>query len=645
MRGHSSLLVVLVVFAFVCGFLCNGVLWNADLIARWTGRIQRTYVSLASERSRKLPELPSHTPELVLGEPEVVPQDPEGPSETPQPRYTYNFPFADGRRAEVPTGDLVDNARAVYRNMSEAILERWGRKYEHTLFSQGMMFADEGKVVEDKILNAIVQQGGFVAAFTGTSVTAGHDNFYEQSYPIVLNATMSKLFAAAGVRYEATNVAMGNTRPFPYSFCVDAHVGLDADIISWEMAMMVADNACGPAALAIEAFIRSATVLPRRPAVLILEATPDNSYCPPEKFARIVKHNFNFIGNCSQDQSKQGLMSAYRHFGLHAMFFDQLTPTYTCDDDLFSRDDLFRFGKTYPKPVIWHPGVHGHELVADVLFMHYAHVFLSALERLETASPGITVQQLRDQGEADKATLLVSLGIDNPYEVSGSGSEYMGAGRGDILPATQWCTGWRFCEGAGNYRCSTTYVPSEETEDSTLLGMVSERTPVLNADRQYLEVAPAEGHWAVTLNEDKTSVFDYLREPMIENMHKPIDMKWVLIGNRESGPIEFEFETKGVADNKSNEGSDPGEAIEDSRVVVCNREIIEMADLNDAEAVRFNIDGEETPAEGPLYQKYLNPKSCVVLAAQIGVGRHTLSVEALRSEGPPVGICYIVYPA
>lgn len=48
--------------------------------------------------------------------------------------------------------------------------ERWGRKYEHTLFSQGMMFADEGKVVEDKILNAIVQQGGFVAAFTGKLV-------------------------------------------------------------------------------------------------------------------------------------------------------------------------------------------------------------------------------------------------------------------------------------------------------------------------------------------------------------------------------------------------------------------------------------------------------------------------------------------
>lgn len=36
-------------------------------------------------------------------------------------------------------------------------------------------------------------------------------------------------------RFEAINVAMGNTRIAPYSFCVDAHAGLEADIISWEM--------------------------------------------------------------------------------------------------------------------------------------------------------------------------------------------------------------------------------------------------------------------------------------------------------------------------------------------------------------------------------------------------------------------------
>jgi len=45
---------------------------------------------------------------------------------------------------------------------------------------------------------------------------------------------MGRLMAATGVRFEAINVAMGNTRVAPYSFCVDAHAGLEADIISWD---------------------------------------------------------------------------------------------------------------------------------------------------------------------------------------------------------------------------------------------------------------------------------------------------------------------------------------------------------------------------------------------------------------------------
>lgn len=58
----------------------------------------------------------------------------------------------------------------------------------------------------------------FLALPTGVSTTAGHDDLYEQSYPIVLNGTLGRLMAAAGVRYEAINVAMGNTRVSPYRF-------------------------------------------------------------------------------------------------------------------------------------------------------------------------------------------------------------------------------------------------------------------------------------------------------------------------------------------------------------------------------------------------------------------------------------------
>lgn len=44
---------------------------------------------------------------------------------------------------------------------------RWGPEYEDTLFSGGMLFSDEGRVVENKMMKAVLEQGGFVAAFTG----------------------------------------------------------------------------------------------------------------------------------------------------------------------------------------------------------------------------------------------------------------------------------------------------------------------------------------------------------------------------------------------------------------------------------------------------------------------------------------------
>lgn len=91
----------------------------------------------------------------------------------------------------------------------------------------------------------------------------------------MLSKTLGRLLATAGVKFEAINVAMGNTRVAPYSWCVDAHAGLDADIISWDMTMMLASNQCGRAATGVELFIRSASVLPKRPAVLLTDASPD----------------------------------------------------------------------------------------------------------------------------------------------------------------------------------------------------------------------------------------------------------------------------------------------------------------------------------------------------------------------------------
>ncbi|CBJ48305.1 conserved unknown protein [Ectocarpus siliculosus] len=524
-----------------------------------------------------------------------------------------------------PPGAVLENARSVYSEISSDILTRWGYKYANTpLFSGGMKFSDGGKVVENKMLNAVVEQEGFLAAFTGVSTTAGHDCLFEQSYPVLLNETFGRLMAATGVKFEAINVAMGNTRVAPYSYCVEAHAGLEADLISWDMTLMVASNECGKAAAGIELFVRSATVLPKRPVVLLMDATPNQDVCTNGHLRQIKK----------------------------------------LDDG-------------------WHAGPTGHLLVADMLFMAYAEVFLRALERLNGVKPGITaagLRQLNALSANGRLNLWESLGLDGGGATdarpdlhgeataadSQSGSNnypaFMGGGRGDILPPPSWCKGYRFCQGAGSYRS------------------------------EYF-VEPSQGHWAVTLNEEAQSIKDYLKVSPPRGFHHPIDYKWVLVGDAAAGPIEFEFETLGIPPAgrhrrrraKVEEGEEedahtfsssagreepapesaganeefsnsagidaektrPTEDATDfdSRVTVCKPDFIDRVQFNETSGVRFSVDGIQVETTVELVQVGLHVQSCALLDVAVGVGRHTVKVEPLKVGEPYVAISHVLYPA
>lgn len=57
-----------------------------------------------------------------------------------------------------------------------------------------------------------------------------------------------------------------------------------------DQGMEVGGRDCEAGAAVVEVFVRSAMTLPRRPAVLILEATPNNDHCGP-KLTRVVRQN------------------------------------------------------------------------------------------------------------------------------------------------------------------------------------------------------------------------------------------------------------------------------------------------------------------------------------------------------------------
>eukprot|EP01033_Poteriospumella_lacustris_P007876 gene7876-5657_t len=74
----------------------------------------------------------------------------------------------------------------------------------------------------------------YLMIFGGTSVTAGHDNYYNQSYPFVFERRIKKAFEALGIKLLVHNIAQGANNCRPSDHCYNAMGGDNADFMSWE---------------------------------------------------------------------------------------------------------------------------------------------------------------------------------------------------------------------------------------------------------------------------------------------------------------------------------------------------------------------------------------------------------------------------
>jgi hypothetical protein len=105
----------------------------------------------------------------------------------------------------------------------------------------------------------------FAIAFGGYSVTVGRGNYYSQSFPFVMERLMKTLFGIAGVELSVRNAAIGGCPAFPYGWCLSNFLGESPDVISWDYSM----NEAGGGPEGMEAYVRHALTLPRRPKLLV----------------------------------------------------------------------------------------------------------------------------------------------------------------------------------------------------------------------------------------------------------------------------------------------------------------------------------------------------------------------------------------
>ena len=84
------------------------------------------------------------------------------------------------------------------------------------------------------LLNKQKQETQFLMIFGGSSVTAGHDNYYNQSLPFVCERRLKAVFDFLRIPLLVHNIAHGQNQCRPSNLCYNAMGGDNADWLGWE---------------------------------------------------------------------------------------------------------------------------------------------------------------------------------------------------------------------------------------------------------------------------------------------------------------------------------------------------------------------------------------------------------------------------
>jgi hypothetical protein len=117
----------------------------------------------------------------------------------------------------------------------------------------------------------------FVWAVGGHSVTAGHGNFYHESYTAVMERAVKDVLSSTGIQFVGRNYAMGGTTSAPETaFCTKEIYGQDIDVLVYDFFMTDSRRDKGKK---MEYFFqRAAMTIPSNPVCLAYHLFDDRNY-------------------------------------------------------------------------------------------------------------------------------------------------------------------------------------------------------------------------------------------------------------------------------------------------------------------------------------------------------------------------------
>eukprot|EP01032_Pedospumella_encystans_P030514 gene30514-34444_t len=91
------------------------------------------------------------------------------------------------------------------------------------------------EILRLKVAEKVLHKGStFTFVFSGTGVTAGYDNFFHQSYPMVIEKRLTPLFKALDIDLVVRNIGQVHVDCRLSNYCFDALGGEIVDVVGWE---------------------------------------------------------------------------------------------------------------------------------------------------------------------------------------------------------------------------------------------------------------------------------------------------------------------------------------------------------------------------------------------------------------------------
>jgi hypothetical protein len=424
-------------------------------------------------------------------------------------------------------------------------------KYPNFLRSVGTSMADWDLLVQKfqrKILQAAeadvdpdhkegsFQNNNFTISFMGSSVTAGHDSSFKESFPVLVGEKMSPLLAKLGVHLTSRNVAMGNNPCMPYDVCVETFAGKDVDVVHWEQTYNCAH---GDNQRILEQFFRQSISLPNRPLIVFTDSDTPNwrkKDCPrnltghliplpeitPEEieYLRVYSNSPSGISDIATN-TKLNTQSIFRRFGYlnHIMKkYKSVTGVQLWDHSLYHRYKCHGpyLSDWQQHNAKWHPSGHGHKLRAD----HHVFFWLAAWR-------DAIISLRRDHESVSREEFLETLQHINDAA---------------ILPPPLIASNI-----SDHIQCFTNYEPRSERNNSLHSLVVAGRARVdLNIDLSSSSRHKDKGSSGNNIGW-KTEIYEALASKKIITMANKagyLDYKVVMYGNEAAGPLSLLLTTK-----------------------------------------------------------------------------------------------------